>query len=214
MYSVNDELRMLKKGLTELKLVASDHVLGKFEVYLDVLYSHKDRLHLISHKDYTRISIKHFLPSLLAWQYLGHESNVCDIGSGAGFPSIPLKILLPNIQLTLVESVRKRADFLKHLISELKLNSIEVVNDRAENITNRRFDVLLIRAAGKIREMAHVTFQLLRSNGNAIFYKSASVTKEVQEAKKMLPKYGLALSTQELLTPVVHEPITLVFLRK
>ncbi len=214
MYDIDAELKTLSRGLAELKLKPSDHILGKFETYLRVLYSYKARLHLISNKDYTRISVKHFLPALLTWQYLKNGCSACDIGAGAGFPSIPLKIVLSDIHFTLIESVRKRAIFLNYLKETLNLTDIEIVNSRAEEVQNRYFDFVLVRAAGKIKGLMKTISCLLKPDATAIFYKSASISKELQEAERVLGKYGFSLTAERVLTPVIHEPMTLVFLKR
>lgn len=207
-------MEQLKKGLDELKIDYSDTILEKFRLYLDALITFKDRLHLISHKDYTRISVKHFLPSLTALKFIADEKKACDIGAGAGFPSVPLKILKPALELTLFESVKKKAEFLRYLIDRLALDKIYVVNCRAENYDNDHFDIVFIRAAGKIKRLARTVNNLLIPGGRAIFYKSPAIEAELNEAKREIEKYNFVVSIERTLTPVVHEPLTLVLLQK
>lgn len=214
MYSVKQELELLKKGFDELKICYSGIILDKFHLYLDALFIFKDKLHLLSYKDYTRISVKHFLPSLTTLKFITNEKKACDIGAGAGFPSVPLKILKPTLEFTLFESVKKKAEFLKYLIDKLALKKIYVVNCRAEEYENKRFEIIFIRAAGKVKKLARTINKLLIPGGRAIFYKSPDIETELNEAKGEIEKYSFVVSLERTLTPVVHEPLTLVLLQK
>ncbi len=213
-FLIQDEIGILKKGFEELKIVASDEALNKFKNYLKILYEYRNRFHLISHRDYTRIAIKHFLPSLLILKFLANERCACDIGAGAGFPSIPVKILKPEIDFTLFESVKKKADFLKDLINRLELSGIEVVAQRAENYKEKKFDLILIRAAGKIRELLNTIDILLAAEGSAIFYKKADIEKELKQAEKQLHRRNFSLNIERIYTPIEKLPVSLVFLRR
>lgn len=208
------EIAILKKGLAELKLNQVDSVIPKFREYLEVLYEYKNRIHLISHRDYTRISLKHFLPSLVVLPLLGHIQRACDIGAGAGFPSVPIKILRPEIEFTLFESVKKKASFLQYLIERLGLTKIQVVNMRAEDYKDENFELILIRAAGALKKLVPTVYQLLKPNGKAIFYKSPNINKELEGAKQVIEKYRFVLDVKETLTPVSHEALALVSLQK
>ncbi len=211
---MQQELAMLKRGLEELKIAQIDSVLPKFQVYLEVLSEYKNRIHLLSHKDYTRISLKHFLPSLVVLPLIGRVQSACDIGAGAGFPSVPLKIIRPEIEFTLFESIKKKASFLQYLIGRLGLNGIRVLNMRAEEYDGDNYELILIRAAGKIKGMCATIYKLLKPDGRAIFYKSPNVNRELAAAKVVIEKYGFVLGVEEAATPVSHEPLILVSLQK
>lgn len=144
------EIEELKAGMTKLGIEFDETVIERFTAYLDILYFHQGKLHLISQRDHERISRRHFLPSLLALPYTKRRARICDIGSGAGFPSVPLKILRPEVDLVILESVAKKAGFLAHLVERLRLERVEVVNMRAEHYTGRSFDLVLLKAVGKI----------------------------------------------------------------
>lgn len=208
-----DELEVLKKGLNELKIRYSQEIIDKFSLYIEILQYYKHKVHLISHNDYFRISIKHFLPSLLVLQFLKDEHYACDIGAGAGFPSIPVKIIKPEINFTLFESVKKKAKILEFLIKELKLKGIKVKNMRAEQ-EKENYDLILVRAAGRIKKLIKLVYSLLKPEGRVIFYKSPNISDELDEAKSEIERYKLSVEIKNLFTPVVHEPISLIFLEK
>jgi len=214
MCSIDYELGILEKGLKELKTNHSETILNKFRLYLKILYSFKNRLHLLSHSDYSRISLKHFLPSLTALKFISNEHYICDIGAGAGFPSVPVKILRPEIEFTLFESVRKRAQFLEYLIEKLNLNGIYILNCRAEEYTDNGYEIILIRAAGKIKKLAGTVYHLLKPGGRAVFYKSPDINAELNEARREIEKYKFILHIKKIFTPVAQEALTLVFLQR
>lgn len=208
------ELEILKKGFKELQLDYTDIILDKFRVYLETLYAFKGHLHLLSHADYNRISLKHFLPSLVALKFIADGHNACDIGAGAGFPSVPLKILKPAIEFTLFESNKKKATFLEHLIEKLALEKIYTINCRAEEYRDGGYEFVFIRASGKIKKLARTVNVLLMPGGRAFFYKPPNIETELNEAKKEIKKYRFVVSVERFLTPVAHEPLALVLLQK
>ncbi|MCX7995334.1 MAG: 16S rRNA (guanine(527)-N(7))-methyltransferase RsmG [candidate division WOR-3 bacterium] len=212
MTSIENELEILKQGLKELDLPLTLEILNKFRIYLEVLHEYKGQLHLISNNDYQRIAVRHFLPSLLVVKYLKNEKNACDIGAGAGFPSIPVKILRPDINFTLFESVKKKARFLSELIASLGLFGIEVMAMRAEDYKEKRFDLILIKAAGKIKDLVKTVDSLLNPDGKAIFYKKADVDGEIKQANEKIRKKNFFVKIEKTTTPVERMPISLVFL--
>ncbi|MEO0184195.1 MAG: 16S rRNA (guanine(527)-N(7))-methyltransferase RsmG [candidate division WOR-3 bacterium] len=207
---------MLKKGLKEMNIDYSESAINKFSDYLKILYSFEGRLHLISRNDFKRISLKHFLPSLIVLRFLGSEKYACDIGAGAGFPSIPVKILKSEVDFTLFESVKKRAHFLRDLIKQLSLSGIEVIDERAEhyNYKGRKFDLILVRAAGRISYLVKTIDQLIAPEGRAIFYKTMAVADELKQAEKKLHQRNFSMKIEKVFTPLEHIPMTLVVLKK
>lgn len=210
--SIGREIAELKAGLTELGIDFDDAVLNRFKKYLNVLYTHRTALHLLSCGDYERISRRHFLASLIALPYVKKHSRACDVGAGAGFPSMPLKILLPEIDLVIFEAQRKKADFLHRLVSELDLSGVEIVNDRAEHYSGRRFDLVLLKAVGKIDRLVRMVDTLLLPGGQAIFYKTYQVDEEIRRAGRKLKNRAFRIEVKKIVTPVEKSPIALVIL--
>ena len=208
------EIAELRAGLETLHIEYHKADLEKFRRYLEVLDDYRNKIHLISHQDYTRVSKKHFLPSLLALPYVKGVHHACDIGAGAGFPSIPLKIFTPDLNLILFESVRKKAEFLKYLVCELKLDNVQIVNERAENYPTAAFDLVLIRAAGKIKKLVKVIDRLVSANGCAIFYKTCRTEDEVKIAQSEIEKRKFVITVKELRTPLENQPLALVILKR
>lgn len=208
------EIGELKTGLSRLGIELDRTAAGRFTVYLQTLYDYHGKLHLISHQDYGRISRRHFLPSVLGFPYLRDRARVCDIGSGAGFPSVPLKILKPEIDLVIIEAVKKKAGFLTRLIERLRLERVEVVNERAEQYTGRPFDLVLLKAVGKIEKLLPTVDALLTPDGEAIFYKTPDVDEELRRAGRVMAKFGYDAEVIRTATPLEQLPLALVRMRR
>jgi len=208
------EVTEFQQGLAILGIKSDTAITEKFIKMVKILYEYKDKFHLLSHGDYNFISKRHFLPSVMVLPYINDFHSICDIGAGAGFPSVPLKILRPQIFFTLFEANRKKAEFLKYLIAELELLNVQIVNERAENYQGEKFDAILIKAAGKIKSLIKTIDQLIIPGGCAIFYKSHRVEDEIKLARKKIIKLGFQIQVEKLYTPIEHRPLALIFLKK
>jgi 16S rRNA (guanine527-N7)-methyltransferase len=212
--NIGREISELETGLNELGISLESDKLDKFKTYLKVLYSYHGKIHLLSHADYERISRRHFLTSLVAFPFVRENKRCGDIGAGAGFPSVPLKILLPEMELVIFESVQKKAAFLQHLIEELELTKVQVINDRAEQYSGTGFDLVLLRAVGKIQGLIEVIDTLLAAGGSSIFFKTHRVDHEIAAVKVELERRGFTLQVKKIYTPVEKLPVSLVILAK
>ncbi len=212
--NIKREITELQHGLTLIDIPYDTHIIQKFKRYIEVLYDYKNRLHLLSHRDYSHIAKRHFLTSLMAFHYINDCQTLCDIGAGAGFPSLPLKIVRPEIEYTLFESKRKKAKFLRHLVGELGLLGVDIIDERAENFTEKRFDLILLKAAGKIKKLLKTIDNLIKPKGRAIFYKPHRVEGEIKVAERELRKRKFRIQIEKLYTPIEHVPLALVILKK
>ena len=155
------------------------------------------RLNLTAIRDVEGIRTKHFLDSfscVLAWKE-NPPRRLVDVGSGAGFPGIPLKILYPSLQLTLVESVGKKANFCRHVVETLKLEGAEVVNARAEEVGQmpdhrQRYDWAVARAVANLPVLAEYLLPLVSVGGAMLAQKGQSGAAEAHEAEKALKILG------------------------
>ncbi|HTY12673.1 MAG TPA: 16S rRNA (guanine(527)-N(7))-methyltransferase RsmG [Candidatus Omnitrophota bacterium] len=162
-----------------------------FEVYLHELIEWNNKFNLTSVTDPEEIKVRHFEDSLSVLQAIDlKDESVADVGAGAGFPGIPLKIVRPGIRLTLIEATRKKVDFLKHLIKKLGLD-VEVVWGRAEELAKDakykgKFDVVVSRAVAKLPDLAGYCIPLLKKGGVFAAMKQDDVVKELEQAKEKL----------------------------
>ncbi|OGC04644.1 16S rRNA (guanine(527)-N(7))-methyltransferase RsmG [candidate division WOR-1 bacterium RIFOXYA12_FULL_43_27] len=163
----------------------------KFEKYIEELLLWNKKFNLTSITDPKEIKIKHFEDSLSILQAIDlTNQSVVDIGSGAGFPGIPLKLARPGILLTLIEATRKKTEFLNHIVKTLGLSGVVVVWGRAETLKNKyaeKFDVAVARAVAKLPELIKLAFPLLKPGGILIAQKGPNVepagvkVKEIKE---------------------------------
>ena len=164
-----------------------------FTIYWENLKLWNSKINLTSIRDDHEIIMKHFLDSVAVLNYFVVQENglVVDIGSGAGFPGIPIKILRPNLDLTLVESVSKKASFLKFLKTRLELENTKIINLRAEEIVNlsqhrQNYDLVLTRYIASIEDSIDYCLPLLKPSGNWVAFKSGNVQDEICSAAKKL----------------------------
>jgi 16S rRNA (guanine527-N7)-methyltransferase len=187
-------------GASKLGLRLDHQQLKKFELYFQELIEWNKRINLTSITDYNDVQINHFLDSLtvmLGFRDLTRISqyNIIDVGTGAGLPGIPLKILFRDINLTLLESTNKKASFLKHLVKLLDLNDIEVIINRAEEMAHdvqyrEVFDMVLCRALAQLPTLVELTLPFCKIGGYVIAQKKGCIDQELNSASQALNTLG------------------------
>lgn len=165
-----------------------------FEEYLKELLEWNKRFNLTAITDPEEVKIKHFEDSLslLKTIHLTTQSLI-DIGAGAGFPGIPLKIKCPQIQLTLVEATRKKVEFLRHVVNKLDLKNVEIVWGRAEEIAKEKreqYDIALSRAVANLNVLSELCLPLVKVGGIFIAYKEEKIEAEVKASENAIKLLG------------------------
>ncbi len=194
--------------------------LAQFMSYADELRRWNQHVNLTAIIDPTDIVVRHFLDLLRCALSWGLEPRrVIDVGTGAGFPGLPLKILRPQIQLTLVESVEKKAAFLRHIVEVLGLDEVEVVVARAEAVgrdwAHREwYDLATARAVAELSALAEYCLPLCRVGGRFLAPKGAGVTREVAAAQAAITALGGKLLAVEAVELPAVEQRTLVVVEK
>jgi len=175
----------------------SANLIKSFKIYQSVLAEKNQKLNLVSKNSLDRIWSAHFLDSILICEEIDFSNKtVLDFGTGAGFPGIPLKILYPSMQIFLLESVGKRALFLRYLLEKLDLQKSEVLNIRLENLGYQFinfFDFVLVRAIKMKIIYYKKCFQLLKNNGIIILYKGKEFQDEVVKLKHLNPDIDIRI---------------------
>lgn len=164
----------------------------KFKLYYDFLVEENKKYNLTAITELDEVYIKHFYDSTMMMKFVDLEGkSLCDIGSGAGFPSIPLKIIIPSLRVTIIEPTLKRVNFLKELIKRLELDNVEIICARAEDIISdyrESFDIVTARAVSNLRMLLELTIPFVRVGGSLVSYKGVSYNEEIIESKKALQK--------------------------
>ncbi len=192
-------MEKLESGAIKLGLELSPKQLEQFHIYYEELIDWNRRVNLTAITDYEEVQIKHFLDSLtvtLALKTAGSESfRLIDIGTGAGLPGIPLKILLPNIKLVLLDATAKKAAFLHHLKHKLGLDNVEIIVGRAEDVAHQnqyreKFDMVLSRAVAPLPTLVELTLPFCAIGGSFIAQKKGTTDLEISQAAKAISLLG------------------------
>lgn len=167
----------------------------KFYTYMKILIDWNKKINLTAITDEEDILVKHFVDSLTIQRYLGKASNIIDVGTGAGFPGIPIKILNPDLDVVLVDSLNKRINFLVEVIKELNLDNIDVIHSRAEDLGQNKkyresFDIVTSRAVANMTVLSEYLLPLVKVNGKCICMKGSEIEKELEDSKYAIKLLG------------------------
>ena len=177
--------------------IGSKEQIEKFDKYYEMLIETNKVMNLTSITEYDEVIIKHFIDSLLVVNIfdINQSKKMIDVGTGAGFPGIPIKIMFPHLQITLLDSLNKRLKFLNNVIDELGLESIETVHGRAEDIARKeefreQYDLCVSRAVANLSTLSEYCIPFIAKNGKFISYKSSISSEEIQNAKSAIKILG------------------------
>lgn len=184
-------VQMLKDGARELGVKLDEEQIELLQVYLEELKRWNKVINLTSIAADERIVSTHFLDSIscLKSERIKPKARIVDLGAGAGFPGLPIKIVWPALQLTLVDSSKKKTDFLRFLVKKLRLKGAEVVCQRAEDFaresSNREsYDIVVARAVSSLPVLAEISLPLLKVGGALIAQKGKEITEELEQGAK------------------------------
>lgn len=173
---------------------------NQFDKYFSMLVETNKVMNLTAITEESEVLIKHFLDSSIPEKFIPKNSSVVDVGSGAGFPAIPLKIVRPDLKMCMVDSLNKRINFLCNVITDLNLQNSSAFHDRAEDFAakNREsFDVAVARAVAPLNTLAEYLLPLVKVGGLAIIYKSTKLEDELSLAQKAISILGAKIDSVE-----------------
>jgi 16S rRNA (guanine527-N7)-methyltransferase len=191
-------MEKLKQAAEKLGIFLTSFQLDMFEAYYQELIAWNKRINLTRITDYKEVQLKHFLDSLsvaVAIKNIKKDLRMADIGTGAGLPGIPLKIVFADIKLTLVEATSKKAEFLEQLTAKLRLKNVEIVAARAETAAHdtryrEKFDTVVSRAVAPLATLAELMLPFCSIGGWCIVQKKGDISKEVEQSQKVITVMG------------------------
>lgn len=198
------------QALSEQGFPLSEHQKTQFEQYFQLLIKWNEKINLTAITEKNDVYLKHFYDSI-APILQGHISNetikLLDIGAGAGFPSLPMKIIYPDIDVTIIDSLNKRITFLTTLAEELNLTDVHFFHGRAEDFGQNKdfraqFDIVTARAVARLQVLSELTIPFLKVGGNLIALKAAASGEEIANAKNALARlFSKVVENQDYLLP-------------
>ncbi|MDT2815917.1 16S rRNA (guanine(527)-N(7))-methyltransferase RsmG [Vagococcus carniphilus] len=195
---------VFRQELAKIGIDLSDEQMTQFKIYYELLVEWNQKINLTAITELEEVYLKHFYDSitLATTLDLGKESySLCDVGAGAGFPSIPIKIVYPNLKISIVDSLNKRIKFLTLLCDELKLENVNLYHDRAETFGQDKahresYDFVTARAVARLNVLSELCIPLVKKNGQFLALKAAKSEEEVQESKKAIATLGGKLADE------------------
>jgi len=193
----------------------------QFALYADLLQRWGRKINLSSRLKTEEIITYHFLDSLTAFSTIagGPGRKLVDIGSGAGFPALPLKVCMSDLRVHLVEGSRKKVSFCREVVRRLKLQGVEVLQERGERVSDlpayeNSFDWSVVRAVGRAHEVLRICLPLLRPGGSAILFKAVLEGEELRSLEKEIDRRGASLRLLPVDVPHLHAPRVLAVVKK
>lgn len=186
-----------REQLLAEQIELTDRQMAQFHTYFQLLVEWNEKMNLTAITEEKEVYLKHFYDSLLVGlkMELNPQAAICDVGSGAGFPSIPLKILYPDLSVTIVDSLNKRITFLQELTAQLGLADVHLYHDRAETFGQNpafreQFDYVTARAVARLNVLAELCLPLVKKDGYFLALKAAKSDEELKEAKPAIAQLG------------------------
>lgn len=179
----------LKKACEKNKIMLLEEQIEKFYKYMNLLIEWNQKINLTAIVEPKEIIQKHFIDSMSVLDYIQDKKSIIDVGTGAGFPGIPIKIANPNINVTLLDSLQKRVNFLSEVVSQLELDKIKAVHSRAEDYAkeNREsYDVAISRAVANMSTLVEYLLPYVKQDGIVICMKGPNIEDELEKSKKAI----------------------------
>ena len=212
-------IEVFKKEVEKLGISLTDEKLNQLALFYQLLLSWNEKMNLTRITNQEEVYLKHFYDSLTLYKEIKLEAvdTLCDVESGSGFPGIVLKIAFPNLDITLIDSLQKRVNYLNEIIKELKLSNIRAIHTRCEDyarVNREKYEVVTARAVANLKVLSELCLPLVKENGYFIAMKGKA-TEELDEAKAMIGTLGGKIEhINEFSLPLEESNRTLIKIKK
>lgn len=205
-------MEKLRDVLNQINIDISDKQLEQFNIFYEMLIEKNKVMNLTAITEKDEVIIKHFADSVAVIPYIkkynlldSKNFSIIDIGTGAGFPGIPLKIMLPEINITLLDSLNKRINFINEVVDELELSNVNAIHGRAEDYANdklyrEKYDLCVSRAVANLSTLSEYCLPFVRKDGIFISYKAGDSEEEINNSKNAIKILGGKISKVESFT--------------
>lgn len=208
------------KNLKELDIKLSENQLKQFYKYMNILIEWNKFINLTNITEPIEIIQKHFVDSLTILKYIKGTDTVIDVGTGAGFPGIPIKIAFPKTKIVLLDSLNKRIKFLNEVINKLELKNVKVIHGRAEDLAHNeehreKYDIAIARAVAPLNVLSEYLIPFVKINGNSICMKGSKGKEEAKIGEKAIKILGGNIEEiKEFILPNTSIERTVIQIRK
>lgn len=217
--------QQFRQALADHGINLTDHQMQQFQTYYEDLVTGNEQVNLTSITERDEVYLKHFYdsitPAIVSPQLQNQSLTLCDVGAGAGFPSLPIKIAFPQLKVTIVDSLNKRISFLEKLVDHLGLSDVTLIHDRAETFGAKKsryreaFDVVTARAVARLSVLSELCIPLVSVGGIFIAMKASQADDEMTAATHAVEVLGAEVAqTEKLLLPINNEPRTMIVMNK
>ena len=194
--------KCLKNLLNEINIEINIEQINKFYDYMNLLLKWNEKINLTTITEQNEVILKHFVDSLTILKYIDREKKLVDVGTGAGFPGIPIAIMREENQIVLVDSLNKRINFLNEIKERLQLKNIESIHRRVEDFAHEKnhrekYDIAVSRAVANMSVLVEYLLPMVRFGGQVICMKGSQIDDEIEQSKYAIKKLGGIITKQE-----------------
>ncbi len=195
----------IKQKASQLQIILNENQINHFFKYMNLLLEWNEKMNLTAITDPKEIILKHFIDSMIISQYINNNDRILDIGTGAGFPGIPLKILNTENEFTLLDSLNKRINFLTNVIQNLGLEKVRAIHGRAEEFIKlvgerENYDIVTSRAVAKLNVLLEYMLPFTKIGGKCICMKAFEIDEELKDAQKAIEILGGEIEKVDIIT--------------
>ena len=203
---MNDDFKNKMIDLSKkINVQLNDEQIKKYFEYMTLLLDWNEKINLTAITEMDDVILKHFIDSMTVFKYIENEESIIDVGTGAGFPGIPIAIMKEDVKITLLDSLNKRINFLNEVCSELKINNVETIHGRAEEIGKNKehrekYDIAVSRAVANMSTLSEYLIPLVKIGGKCICMKGSEIEQELEQAKFAIKELGGKIEKVEKFT--------------